>query len=481
MNSYNDIEKHLLQIINLSPGPVYVCKGEDLKVVYANEATLHVWGKDQTVIGKPFVEALPEVVDQPFPKLIRNVYLTGTPYHTEQDRADLPVGGVLQTYYFKFSYQPLKDDDGTIWGVLCIATDVTELVKARENALESEKRFRTISESTDILIAMSDESSNAMYFNKAWLEFTGRSIQSLLEYGWADLLHPDDRERFVSVYLSAFADKKAFASEFRIQRRDGVYRWMLCKAPPRLSADGDFLGYISSCIDITEQKQDELRKNDFIGMVSHELKTPLTSMKAYVQMLLAKARKQDDQFTARALEQADKQVRKMTTMINGFLNVSRLEAGKIHIHKQHFDMAELVKDVEEESVLTISSHKVTFAPVAETIVHADRDKIGQVINNLISNAVKYSASGSTILVACVTIQNTAEVSVKDEGPGISPENMEHIFDRYYRVQDNPANTVSGFGIGLYLSAEIIQRHNGTIWVESEVGKGSTFYFRVPVV
>jgi len=146
--------------------------------------------------------------------------------------------------------------------------------------------------------------------------------------------------------------------------------------------------------DITEQKADDTRKNDFIGMVSHELKTPLTSLNAYLQLLQEKAVRSDEEFTNSALDRSVKQVRKMTTMINGFLNVSRLESGKIHIDRQHFDIAELAKEIMAETQAMITTHQFDVKPIAPAFVNADRDKIGQVISNLVSNAVKYSKPGS---------------------------------------------------------------------------------------
>ncbi len=165
-------------------------------------------------------------------------------------------------------------------------------------------------------------------------------------------------------------------------------------------------------------------------------------------------------------------------MINSFLNISRLESGKIHIDRQTFDMASLVKETEAETVVMNNSHTFIFHPVERTMVNADRDKIGQVISNFISNAVKYSKPGLTIQIACVSEGNEARFSVSDEGMGISAEDTGRLFERYYRVKNN--SSISGFGIGLYLCAEIIMRHEGKIWVESEPGKGSTFYFSLPL-
>lgn len=233
--------------------------------------------------------------------------------------------------------------------------------------------------------------------------------------------------------------------------------------------------------DITEQKQDDQRKNDFIGMVSHELKTPLTSIYAYIYIMIAHAQKNKDNFTTGLLEKAKIQMVKMTTMINGFLDVSRLESGKIHIDKQPFNMADLIKETEDEIIITVTTHQIIFEPVEPTFVCADKDKIGHVLNNFISNAVKYSPHASAIQVACITKNNRAIVSVQDKGIGITAKDKDRLFDRFYRVENTQTKSIAGFGIGLYLSAEIIQRHEGKIWVESELDKGSTFYFSLPMV
>jgi signal transduction histidine kinase len=215
-------------------------------------------------------------------------------------------------------------------------------------------------------------------------------------------------------------------------------------------------------------------------MVSHELKTPLTSMGGYVQILLPNAKKINDPFAINILTKANQQVKKMTTMINGFLNVSRLESGNIYMDKSSFDLADLLKEIEQETVEVQFTHRFQFEPIIKAQIYADRNKIGQVIDNLISNAVKYAPLGTTIKVSSNIIENSIQVSVKDLGAGIRSEDQPKLFDRFYRVENEQVGMVSGFGIGLYLSAEIIKLHQGKIWVESEIGKGSTFYFILPV-
>ncbi|MEO8795586.1 MAG: ATP-binding protein, partial [Daejeonella sp.] len=356
-----------------------------------------------------------------------------------------------------------------------------ELQHSLDLIRESEERFRIMADGSDILIAVGDNTGKAVYFNEAWTRFTGRPQTEILDFGWADLIHPDDKENFLNLYLASFKNQVPFTGEFRILNKAGNYGWLLATDRPRFNTDGTFAGYISSSIDITEQKQDDQRKNDFIGMVSHELKTPLTSLSAYVQILLNRARKYDDEFTKTALEKANRQVGKMNEMINGFLNVSRLESGKIHIDKQDFDLAFLVKEAEEDLESTNETHTVIFAPLERTMIHADREKIAHVISNLISNAFKYSPKNSTIHVACTTKNNSAYFSVKDEGMGISKDDIPMLFDRYFRVKGNNMHGISGFGIGLYLSSEIIKRHDGTIWAESELNRGSKFIFTLPVL
>ena len=233
--------------------------------------------------------------------------------------------------------------------------------------------------------------------------------------------------------------------------------------------------------DITAKKQEEQRKNDFIGMVSHELKTPLTSLTSIIQMAQRKLSRYEDQFLPDALEKASQQARRMAAMINSFLNISRLEASKLLIEKQTFDMGKLLLEIVEETKLTVTSHQFSLLECDGLNVNADPDKITSVVSNLISNAVKYSPQGQVIEIRCKLQGDRLVVSVRDEGMGIKAGDLSHIFDRYYRVEGSHTRHISGFGIGLYLSAEIIKRHDGDIWAESVPDKGSTFYFSLPTV
>ena len=171
----------------------------------------------------------------------------------------------------------------------------------------------------------------------------------------------------------------------------------------------------------------------------------------------------------------------MTALINGFLNVSSFEAGKIYLNVEAFMIDDLLEEIVDDVLMTNTNHNIILKPGPSLLIHGDRDKIGQVANNFINNAIKYSPKGTTIALACKSSNDLVEVSIKDEGVGIEPADQVKLFDRFYRVDNALTKTTSGFGLGLYLSAEIIRKHGGEVWVESEPGKGSTFFFNLPVI
>jgi PAS domain S-box-containing protein len=287
------------------------------------------------------------------------------------------------------------------------------------------------------------------------------------------------RQKVMMAIEEAFKKKERFQIEFPVvDFHDQKPRWV--------SFLGGFIASIESVpyfagivVDITEQKRNDLRRSNFIGMVSHELKTPLTALKGYVQLLNNWAKKQKDNFTIGALSKVEKQVKKMLHMINSLLNLSSVEAGKIQLNKQVFALEELINEVIEETLFITSSHDIIMLPCENIQVNADRDKIEQVLVNLLSNAAKYSYQTAPIEIACAVQEDLIMVTVRDQGLGIASGDLEKLFLPHYRVESKETEKVSGFGIGLYLCAEIIERHGGKIWAESELEKGSTFKFTLP--
>jgi PAS domain S-box-containing protein len=355
--------------------------------------------------------------------------------------------------------------------------DVNEMKLAEE---KSAKLAAIIASSDDAIISKTLESvitswndSAQRIFGYTAEEMIGESIYKLI---------PEDRHQEEPLILARLKSGDR-VEHFETKRltRDGRLIDVSVTVSPVKDKEGQIIGLSKIARDITEKKLDETRKSDFIGMVSHELKTPLTSLNALLQVANLKLKDSSDTFLASAMQKSNVQVKRMTAMINGFLNISRLESGKILIDKHPFDMEKLIGEVIDEIAITVTSHEIGFTPCQAVMVNADRDKISSVISNLVSNAVKYSPKGKLIEVTCELQSQSVRVSVKDQGMGIKPQDIAMIFDRYFRVESAHTQHISGFGIGLYLSAEIVRQHEGEISVDSESGVGSTFYFTLPLI
>ena len=474
---YRDLVQH-------APVGIAVYRGREAIVESVNDGMLKIWGKPPSVTGLPLTKALPELEGegQPFLKLIDDVFTSGEIYYGYEARALLNHDGELKEGYFDFIFQPLKDDDGVIHSVLQVAIDVTQRVISRLEKFRAEELLRFSVEAANAATWYMDAETREFVVSDRLREIYG--LHPDAEVSYDDILNqipPEYHERVNAGIRDAFAEGKGYSLEHPLVSENGKKRWVRALGKVYPAAGNRSAHFSGLAIDITEQKQDELRKNDFIGMVSHELKTPLTSLTAIIQLLDIKLKNHPDPFVAGSAANANKQAKRMTSMINGFLNLSRLESGKLHIVKEKFDIEELIQEVVDETELVVASHSIHFTSSQPIIVNADRDKIGSIISNLLSNAVKYSPKGRSIAVQCVIAGKNVQVNVKDEGMGIREQDKEKLFERYYRVQSNHTQHISGFGIGLYLCAEIIQRHEGEIWAESQSGIGSTFYFSIPRV
>lgn len=292
--------------------------------------------------------------------------------------------------------------------------------------------------------------------------------------------HPNDLGKAMVAFERAQANGK-LDIKVRIILPNNQVRWVQIFGKTSFSTEGKAVRILGTMMDITNEKEIEVKKEAFIGVVSHELKTPLTSFKSYVQLVLRKARAENDQFIINMLSRAELQADKMTGMIHSFLDVTRLESGKLQLNVERFEVNALLLEVAEEARLLAKSHTIIVEEGEFFEVTADRNKIGEVITNFLSNAVKYSSIGTSIVVRYEKKEEDLIVTVTDQGFGISSHDQEKLFDLFYRVeQKEEHNMISGFGIGLYLSAEIIRLHNGKIGVHSEEGIGSSFYFSIPL-
>lgn len=375
---------------------------------------------------------------------------------------------------------PVKDDNGNPVKWIGSLTNINDQIKAREHLKISEERFRAMVDSAPVLIWMSNKQKRFTFFNKAWLEFRGKELNKEAGYRWTRDIHPEDRQMYLDCYKSAFDARIDFEIEYRLKRFDEEYRWILNKGIPQYDYNGGFIGYIGSCVDITERKELEKRKDEFIGIASHELKTPLTSIKAYTQILLKKLTKVKDAEVKRYLNRMIQHIDDLNELISDLLDVSKIEQHKLLFNKQNFSIMDLVKEVVDDFSALQDTHKLILEGSTDKMILGDKQRVKQVLINFISNAIKYSPGANKVIIRVGDDNRCILISVQDFGIGIPKQYLSKIFDRFYRVPGERKETFPGLGLGLYISSEIIKRHGGSVWVKSKKNAGATFYLSIPL-
>lgn len=478
--------KHLREFFAHAPVAIAMLKGRDLKVELANSLMLEVWGKSQQIIGKRMSDVLPNTIKLEVLSLISQTYCTGRSHYKEDIKMLLAREGSLEEAYFNMVYHPLRDSSERVCGVIIMAEEVTEQVNSKAELLQEQQRSRLAIEAADLGVFDMDVESGVLKCDLRCKEIFGIGDGDVYDQAreFMNVLHDDDRNRLIKLMRNAFKRPLIngdYEVEFRtVSTINQQLRWVRAKGKLFFNTQGMPGRFIGTVLDNTRQKREEQLKNDFIAMVSHELKTPLTSLKAYVQLMKRVEKKEKDTMTFETLEKADTQVNKMVSMINSFLNISRLEAGGIVIEKSAFEFNTLIMEVIQEVKAIVDPHVITFNGGEELWLTGDRNKIGQVLTNLLSNAAKYSLHNRDISLDCCRKNTRAQVSVRDRGMGIRETDLPYLFTRFQRFESADTKNISGFGIGLYLCSEIVKSHNGKIWAESEFGRGTTMYFELPI-
>jgi two-component system phosphate regulon sensor histidine kinase PhoR len=317
-------------------------------------------------------------------------------------------------------------------------------------------------------------------YNQRWYDYTGLTLDDNHDVVWGMVVHPDDLEQTLRLYNNSLKTGELFEIENRYKRHDGVYRWHLNRSKPLKNDAGDIIFWVGTATDIEDQKKEMERKDEFIGIASHELKTPLTSLKGYLQLIAGYKKEDLPPIVKQYVTKASVSISKLQSLINDLLDVSKIKAGRLEYAVGNVNICDLVNLCVENARHVNAAYTFNIKTNNEYIVCGNQERLEQVLMNLINNAVKYSPVNKTITLTTEQIGNNVRVGVADSGIGLSPDQRNKIFERFYRVEDKQ-NMTSGLGMGLYISKEIINNHNGIIGVESEMGKGSIFYFELPLI
>ena len=280
--------------------------------------------------------------------------------------------------------------------------------------------------------------------------------------------------------MQAVETAGVYNADFRIIRTDNKeVRWMIGYGSTVAAENGKATRMVGVMFDITDRKRLEQQKEDFIGIASHELKTPVTSIKAYGELLQETFEENDDKESVSLLIKMNAQINRLNSLISDLLDTTKITEGGLVLNSESFDLTGLIKELVEELQQLSQKHQLMIECEQIINVYADKKRIEQVITNLISNAIKYSPDGGDVTIKCEVVANEIKVSITDKGIGIPQESQEKIFNRFFRVKHGKSNTLPGMGLGLYITAGIIHRHSGTITVKSNPHKASSFYFTLP--
>ena len=330
-----------------------------------------------------------------------------------------------------------------------------------------------------------------LIFGYSYTEATGMPLSELIIPHRYREAHLQGMSRFINTGVGPVLNKTI---EISALHKSG-HEFPVSLSISNVKIDNEWM-FVAFVTDITErkeleavaiQKETELLhsqlldeyKSNFITIASHELKTPLTSIKGYAQLANKLAERGADSKMAAFLTKIDEQTNKLSHLIAELMDLSKIETGKLSINKQPVEFDGFLKEIIDSLRLVTKQHPIIIVRSAVAQLVIDPIRIEQVINNLISNAEKYSEQESIIEISSYIKQGFLIVQVRDSGIGLAKENFEMIFDRFFRVKEITKH-INGFGIGLFISSEIINQHNGHIWVESELGKGSTFSFSLPL-
>jgi two-component system phosphate regulon sensor histidine kinase PhoR len=359
--------------------------------------------------------------------------------------------------------------------------ELEDTVKERTNELLiSREHFRLLADNIPQMTWTSLPNGQINFYNQQWFEYTKLDFEQSKDWGWKLVVHPEDLPVTIEKYNYALDNGQIFEVENRYRNGDGVYRWHLNRAIPLKNDGGEIVLWVGTATDIEDQKREMERKDEFIGIASHELKTPLTSLKGYLQ-LVASYKKEELPDTVKVyINKANIAINKLQHLVNDLLDVSKIQAGRLEYRLDKIDLADLINSSVENAAHIYPAISFQNSATESYIINGNPERLEQVLMNLINNAVKYSPQSGEIIIKTTQLENIVRVSVKDFGIGLSNEQIERIFERFYRVEDKKFTT-SGLGMGLYISTEIINAHDGKIGVESEPGKGSTFYFDLPLV
>lgn len=514
---YQESERRRLlaeAVIENSPVGIAVMAGPEHRYVLVNAARERItFSPREAMLGRTYMEVSPGLAGGPVPEAIERVYRTGENAAIPEYSFDF--GPPLGIRHLSLLYAPLRGPDGRVEGVISLMQDISEQVAARRKQEELTAELRAANErlveanlrassaaalaqqrAAELEAALAniadavfvcDPQGRITLISRAGLEIIGAErpaeLLTLADYvAAARVRHPDGQpvppER-LPISRALRGEVVRGVEEIVYDARAQRDRYVLASAAPVRDQEGRSLGAVEVQSDITHIREFDLLRDEFITVAAHEIKTPVTAIKGFAQALARTPDACQPRYH-KALETIVQQSDRLDALLRDFLEVFRLRWGQVQLSLRRIDLTSLVSEVVSRTATTAARHRLLLSRQDAAWVLADRRRMEQVLVHLLDNAIKFSPQGGDIEVQVVRQEDRAVVSVADHGVGIPRDRQAHVFERFYRAHIGTPYDYGGLGVGLYISREIVRRHGGEMWFESEEGKGSTFYFSLPL-
>lgn len=368
---------------------------------------------------------------------------------------------------------------GEVDAFIVKTNDAHELYTLRS----ADKSYRVFIEQMNEGALTINENNIILYSNTRFAGLLNVPLENVIGFDFTKFM-PQAFRLLVTKLIKACWEKGESKGEVVLSRKEGIVLPLLLSMNTIQMGGSKAISIIVTDLSLQKESQQHKKamdkKDEFISIASHELKTPVTSIKGYVQLLRYNFEKEGNTVAAEMLGKVDTQINKLTSLIGDLLDVKKMENGQLQYQQESFDFNELVMEIIEETQRVIVNHSIKYKLAETKMINGDRNKIGQVLTNFIDNAAKYSPGKTDIVVATKTVDNTVSLSVQDFGIGIPADQQSKVFERFFRVNGEKENTYAGLGLGLYISSEIIKRHGGNLQVQSKPGNGSVFSFELPL-
>jgi PAS domain S-box-containing protein len=496
----------LAEVFEHAPSFMAVLRGPQHVFELANDRYRQLVGHRE-LVGLSVREAFPDLAGQGFFELLDAVYATGEPFVGRdvrvllQSRADQPP----EERYLEFVYQPLRDADGSVSGVLAHGVDLTDRKRYEARLRERESEFRQLADAMPQIVFMARPDGHVDYFNRRWYEYTGLPEGEVGFESWRQVHTAEGLRRVMEVWPEALRTGQPYQIEYPLRRHDGQFRWHLGRALPVLDERGRVVRWFGTNTDIHDQREllrrnEELldaeraaraeaervsrMKDEFLATLSHELRTPLNAILGWAQILRTTLPAEAEGDLGEGLEIIERNARAQTQIIEDLLDMGRIISGKVRLDVRPIELAGVVSAAIETVRPAADAKGVRIQAALTTpdqTVSGDPGRLQQVFWNLLSNAVKFTPGGGVVRVSVARVSGHVEVAVSDTGEGIRPEFLPHVFDRFRQADASTTRRHGGLGLGLAIVKQLTELHGGRVTVASEgPGRGTTFTVSLPL-